>query len=191
MEIEKLQSSFEKFRKFSTNCGDRKPGVEALIEGLGKRLIMCPGSIYSNQRWSYAGGLIEQSIFITLKMKALKTALDVDVSTESILITGLLHNIGMVGEPDNGLDYLLPQESSWHRERGHLYRYNENLPKMPISHRSLHILQHYGIKLSLNEWVAIATAAGPAREENKFYVGAEPHLSLILSQARQWATCSE
>ena len=191
MEAEKLQSLFEKFCRLTSSCGDRKLEISALIEHLGNRLIMCPGSLNAEHRWSYAGGLIDQSMFVTRKMKALKTALEVNVSDESLLTVGLLHNIGMIGGPDDGQDYLIEQTSNWHRERGQLYTYGTTVPKMPIAHRSLQLLQHFGVKLSLEEWTAIVTSGGFARDENKFYLGTDHNLSILLMQARQWANCSE
>lgn len=179
-----LQVRYEKFCKLSTSTGERAPAVESMIESLGERLLLCPGTLNEGQPWSSPGGLIEQSIAVTMKMRTLAKALEVQIPTDSLILVGLFHNIGMVGSET--IDYLVPQDSDWHRKQGRLYRYNEHLPKMPIAHRSLHLLQHFGVKLSMDEWVAIATSTGPSREENRFYIGVEPDIGVILTQARQW-----
>jgi hypothetical protein len=57
---------------------------------------------------------------------------------------------------------------------------------MPLSHRSLYLIQSAGVKMSLDEWTAIATSTGTHRDESKFYNGSEPSLSLLVIQARQW-----
>lgn len=182
-----LQSRYEKFCKLSASSGEKRSAqVKQLIDTLGERLLMCPGSLHEAHPWTKPGGLVEQSISVTMKMRSIAKALEIDVPTESLIIVGLFHNVGMVGGPLDGEDYLVEQDSDWHRKQGRLYRYNENLSKMPIAHRSLHILQHFGVCLTMDEWVAIATSTGPAREENRFYIGSEPDLSVLLTQARQW-----
>ena len=56
---------------------------------------------------------------------------------------------------------------------------------MSISHRTLFLLQLHGIELSNEEWLAIQLAPGSHFEENRFYVGHEPTLSILLQQAKQ------
>jgi hypothetical protein len=186
-QLSQLQSRYEKFCKLALSAGEeRAQQVKDMVESLGERLLMCPGSLNEGQPWSRPGGLIDQSIAVTMKMRSIAKALDISVPTESLVIVGLFHNVGMVGGPLDGDDYLVDQDSDWHRKQGRLYRYNENLPKMPIAHRSLHILQHFGIRLTMEEWVAVATSTGPSREENRFYIGSEPDLSVLLTQSRQW-----
>jgi len=186
-QLTQLQARYEKFCKLSQSSGsDRAQQVKEMVDTLGERILMCPGSLNEGQPWSRPGGLIEQSIGVTMKMRSIAKALEIEVPTESLIIVGLFHNIGMVGGPLSGEDYLVEQDSDWHRKQGRLYRYNEHLPKMPIAHRSLHVLQHFGVRLSMDEWVAIATSTGPAREENRFYIGSEPDLSVLLTQSRQW-----
>ena len=183
-QTQQLQAHYEKFCKLTASTGDRSQAVKGMLENLGERLLLCPGSLNEGQPWSSPGGLIRQSITITMKMRAIAKALEVEVPTESLILVGLLHNIGMVGGETE--DYLVPQDSDWHRKQGRLYRYNENLPKMPIAHRSLYLLQKHSVNLTMPEWTAIATSTGPSREENRFYIGSEPDLSVILTQARQW-----
>lgn len=182
-----IEETYKKFRSFAIKGSkDRSRQIEALIDGLGERLVLCPGSMQESQNWTRPGGLIEQSIAVTQRMKSIKDSLNIDVPLDSLVIVGLFHNIGMVGGPNNGEDYLVPQDSDWHRKQGRLYRYSDDLQKMSIFHRSLFVLQHYNVPLTMNEWTAIAIAGGPAREENRFYLGAEPDLAILLFQARQW-----
>ena len=82
-------------------------------------------------------------------------------------------------------DYFIDQDSDWHREKlGQMYKYNEDLNKMSVSHRTLFLLQHFGIELAKDEWLAIQLAQGSHFEENRFYVGHEPTLALLLQQAK-------
>ena len=55
---------------------------------------------------------------------------------------------------------------------------------MSVSHRTLWLLQHYGVVLTNDEWLAVQLAAGFHFEENRFYVNSEPSLALLLQQAK-------
>ena len=117
-------------------------------------------------------------------MRAISKALNVEVPVTSVIITGLFHNVGMVGDLEK--PYLVDQDSDWHRKKGNLYKYNENIPRMPVAHRSLYLLQHFGVQLTSEEWTTISLAGGMHREENRFYIGSEPKLAFLLNQSRQW-----
>ena len=182
-----LQTRYEKFsRLLTTSTGDTGPALDKMLEALGERIILTPGSLLESEPWSSPGGLIEYSMSVTQQMRLSAKAMGLAIPAESIIRVGLLHYLGMVGGSSPDSDYLVQQDSDWHRKQGRLYRYNENLPKMPIAHRSLLLLQEFGVRLAPEEWVAIATSGGPSREENRFYLGCEPQLSVLLSQSRQW-----
>jgi hypothetical protein len=163
-----------------------REGVDRLLEGLGERIIMCSASTEKVVPGCGPGGLVETSIEVTRRMKKLTELLDLGnvVASDEIIITGLLHNIGMIGDLERS--YLIDQNSDWHRERGTLYSYNVDIPKMPVPHRSLCLIQHFGVKLRPEEWTAISLSGGMHREENRFYIGSEPPLALLLNQSRQW-----
>jgi len=186
-ETTKLQLRYEKFSKLLTsNTGENSQAISNLLDCLGERLVLAPGSISENEPWSRPGGLIDYSLSVTQQMRVVAKAMGLDISAESVLLVGLLHWIGMIGGSTPGSDYLVPQDSDWHRKQGRLYRYNENLAKMPIAHRSLFLLQEFGVKLTHDEWVAIVTSGGPSKEENKFYLASDTQLSVLLSQSKQW-----
>jgi hypothetical protein len=180
-----LQARYEKFSRLLTTATGDGDSLSTLLDRLGERLILTPGSLLETEPWSHPGGLIEYSMAVTQQMRTIAKAMNLDIPAESVIRVGLLHSLGMVGDSE-GNDYLVPQDSDWHRKQGRLYRYNENLPKMPVAHRSLVLLQEFGVQLTADEWVAIATGGGPSREENRFYLGSEPQLSILLSQSRQW-----
>lgn len=186
MEVEQIQQRYEKFTGLLLKCGDRGKDAITMCEALGERLIMCPAAIHESIPGAHPGGLIDTSLRVLSRMRDIQKALgdSVKIYTESLIIVGLLHNIGMVGSDTE--DYLLPQDSDWHRKQGRLYRFNESLPKMSVPHRSLFLIQKFGIYLSLEEWTAIAISGGPHREENRFYVGSEPPIAHLLSQAKTW-----
>ena len=187
MEIDQIQSRYEKFTGLLTKCGERGNKAKEMCEHLGARLILCPASTHESVPGCHPGGLLDTSIRVLSRMRDIQKAIPdaSKVPVESVILTGLLHNIGMVGS--ESVDYLLPQDSDWHRKQGRLYRYNEELPKMSVPHRSLYLLQKFGVEVTLEEWTAIALSGGPHREENRFYIGSEPTLSHLLSQAKTWS----
>ena len=178
MSTDNLESNYNIFRKLTQKCGSRSDALLKLVDDLGERLVICPGHDRREKTTAKPGGLIEHSLNVVKTMRALEGAAVFGVDPESMLIVGLFHDIGRVG--DMTTDYYLPQTSDWHRDKeGILYVYNPALPKMPHSHRSLSLLQAAGVSLTTDEWIAIATAQGPSLDENKFYIGGETPLTLL------------
>ena len=180
-DAEKLQTNWETFSKLCGRLSD--DGINKLLETLDERLVLCPASPRENQYGAYPGGMIEHVLQVTSNMRNLAQAYNVDVPIASILSVGLLHDIGKVGNLEE--DYFIEQDSDWHREKlGQMYKYNEDLNKMSVSHRTLWLLQRFGVTLTNDEWLAVQLAQGSHFEENRFYVGHEPTLAMLLQQAK-------
>jgi hypothetical protein len=181
--FEELKTNWETYESLCLKA--TKHGMPDLLENLGVRLTTCPASPRDDQYGAYAGGLVEHALKVTTTMRQLNATLDTGMPVKSILKVGLLHDLGKVGDLQS--DYFVEQDSSWHREKlGQFYKYNENLNKMSVSHRTLYLLQHFGITINNDEWLAIQLAQGSHFEENRFYVGHEPTLGLLLQQAKQF-----
>ena len=179
--LEKIQSNWETFEKLCHRLSD--DSLNALLESLGERIIMTPASTRRDQYGCFPGGLIQHSLDVTMTMRTLNDALGMGVTTSSILKVGLLHDLGKVGDLSDPL--FLEQDSEWHRERlGQMYKFNEDLPRVSVSHNTLFLLQHFGVCLTQEEWLSIQLAAGPRLEENRFYVGHEPSLAILTQQAK-------
>jgi hypothetical protein len=182
MSTDNLESNYNVFRKLTQKCGSRSDALLKLVDDLGERLVICPGHDRREKSTAKPGGLIEHSLNVVKTMRALESSSTFGVDPESMLIVGLFHDIGRVG--DTTSDYYLTQTSDWHRDKaGILYVYNPELPKMPHSHRSLALLQSAGVTLTTDEWIAISTAQGPALDENKFYNGGETPLTMLTQTA--------
>ena len=179
--LSKLEQNWSTYEKLCRRLSD--DSLNSLIDVLGERLVMCPASPRTSQYGCYPGGLLQHTLDTTIMMRTLNDAMGLGLPLPSILKVGLLHDIGKVGDLEN--DYFLEQESDWHREKlGQLYKYNEDIPKMSVSHRTLFLLQHFGISLSAEEWLAVQLAAGSHFEENRFYVGHEPPVAFLLQHAK-------
>jgi len=177
-----LENLWTRYQKIASRL--TRPGIQPMLEELGERIVTCSATTERHQPGCGPGGLIETSLDVTKRMSTLSKALEIDVKPESVILVGLFHNIGMIG--DRNTPYLVEQKSNWHIERGHMYTYHENIAKMPIQHRSLYLLQSFGVELDYDEWTSILLAGGLHREENRFYGGHEPSLAILLTQARQW-----
>jgi hypothetical protein len=178
---EDLEVTWSTYEKLCKKLDD--PGVNRLLDELGERLIVCPFAIKTTQKGCEPGGLINYHLGVTDVMRKVSAAVGDGCSTKSILKVGLLHEIGKVGDEVNNL--FLDQDSSWHREKlGQLYKYNEQVQKMPVAQRTLYLLQHFGVNLTLDEWISIQVSQGLHCEENKFYIGSLPSLAVLLNSAR-------
>ena len=182
IEFDVLKNNWETYEKLCRRLSDSSLG--ALLETLGERILMCPASPKDSQYGAYAGGLVEHCLGVAKVMRDLVQVYGFSIPVNSIIKVGLLHDLGKIGDLDK--DYFVEQTSDWHRDKlGQVYKFNEELNKMSVSHRTLYLLQHFGVTLTNDEWLAIQLAQGSHFEENRFYVGHESALSLVLQQAKQ------
>jgi hypothetical protein len=181
MDFDKVESNWKTYESLVGRLSD--DSLNRLMNDVGERLILCPASPREEQYGCHPGGLVQHALRVTDAMRKINSALGYELQTASILKVGLLHEIGKVG--DNETDYFIDQDSDWHREKlGQLYKYNENIEKMTVSHRTLWLLQHYGVALTRDEWEAITVAQGSHLEENKFYSNTKSKLTKLLQAAK-------
>jgi len=181
LSLEKIESNWETFSKLCNRLNDDNVGK--LLSDLEDRLAVCPASPKESQYGAYPGGMVEHALQVASNMRGVAELYCKNIQIESILKVGLLHDLGKVGNLEE--DYFVNQDSDWHREKlGQMYKYNENLAKMSISHRTLWMLQRFGVTLTNDEWLAIQLSQGSHFEENRFYVGSEPTLALALQHAK-------
>ena len=182
--VEYLEKNWGTYEKLCHRLSDSN--LNQLLSEMGERIIMCPASPKADQFNCEPGGLVKHSLDTVMTMRSLNESLDLNMPTASIIKVGLLHDLGKVGDLES--DYFVTQDSEWHRDKlGQLYKYNEDLQKMSVSHRTLYLLQHYGVKLTTDEWLAIQLSQGSHFEENRFYVHHEPSLAMLLQMAKKAA----
>ena len=180
-DIEDIKSNWKKYeglclRLDSDNLND-------LIKSLGERICMCPQSMRSSEPGAHPGGLVNHSLNVASAMRTINDAMNLEVSIASIFKVALLHEIGKIG--DENLDLYVEQDSDWHvKNLGQYYKYNEDIPKMSISHRTLYLLQKFKIELERDEWIAIQISQGSHFEENRFYTNSEPTIAILLQKAK-------
>ena len=184
-EIKRLYDNVVKICQVSFD-EDEYQSVKFMIDDLGDMLFMCPASDRDNRGFDVPGGLLAHMVSVASHARKLASILAPDEDPASIFKVALFHDIGRVGDPtpNRRIPYYLPEEDAWRREKlGKNFKYNEALPKMAHSARSLYVLSNYGISLRMHEWIAVQTAYGYGLEENRFYIGDDRQLTLLLQTA--------
>jgi hypothetical protein len=93
---------------------------------------------------------------------------DINFTKQELVFAALHHDLGKLGFP--GEPYYLEQDSDWHRKRGELYKYNDNIQYMKVTDRALFMLQQYNVPVTLNETLAIKLSDGVYDEGNRAYL---------------------
>lgn len=153
MEAEQIQSNWDTFCNFVENgSGDRSKEIASLLDSFGDRIATCPASTH-----------LESGTLVDFNLKTLKACFQMNkkfglnLSEESMVICCLFRNLGLVGDLD--ADLFLP-EDGWHQERGMLFKYNKDLQFMKPFDRTIWILNHFGISLTQDEFLAFLSGTG-------------------------------
>lgn len=126
-------------------------------------------------------GLLRHSVGVTETLLRLRACLAPQLSEESCVIVGLLHDVGKVGMP--GKPLYLPNENEWEKKnRGIMYKYNPDVTTMGLAVRSLYIIAKY-LPLSDAEAQAICYHDGPYIAENEPVAHDEEPLTLLVHWA--------
>jgi len=185
-ELQKAIDNVETFKRLIrdkvTGPSNRAKQLLVLVDKVEESLVLAPASTRTEYQGAYPGGLVEHSLGVLKTMVVLNKAYEANLQSEELVITGLFHDIGKVG---NGRqDYYLPKNSEWHNKQGIMYEINPNLVSIPVSLRSLFLLQSFGVQLTENEHYAISSIRDRLRPgEEAIPVNNEPMLAVVLQQA--------
>lgn len=150
--------------------------TDELYEFLGEDLWIAPASTTLQLHNCFPGGLVDHILKVTGYAIKINDMLPEKLKVEktSIIKVCFLHQIGKVKL------YLL-NNTDWELKKGILYKFNEDLPSMKISERSLYYCNQYGVKLSEIEFQAIMNFEKPDDDkQSKWYSNI---LSIIIKQA--------
>jgi hypothetical protein len=179
---EQIAENFEKYRSFMEKLGDRAEPALSLVDSLGERLALCPASSRKDYHHAIPGGLVDHSLRVLGNALKLTKAFGWEVPKDSLIIGCLLHDLGKVG--DHEKDYYVPQDSDWHREKiGEMYKHNKDIQYMTVPDRGVWLCQHFGLKLTQPEFLAIKLNDGQYADENAPYKMKEPLLVDIVHMA--------
>jgi len=181
-EVQKIHDNMKLFASLVGKIKDddvRQPLID-LLDEVGDRLAVCPASTSLKNVGAFPGGLVWHSIEVLKVMKELNKVYDFGISSDSMILTALFHDLGKIGDADN--DYYLPQDSDWHRDKlGQMYTINEELASTSVSVRSLWWLSSCG-PLSADEIGAISALQNMSNMYSSELYQAAP-LTLLLQQS--------
>jgi len=143
--------------------------VDAFVDHYGERLALCPMGLTLDEG-GYPGALVRFHLNMANAAKMLIQKAELDIQARSLVRCAAVCDLGRLGDLSEGTDLYIEQTSDWHREKlGQHYKYNDGCTKSSVSHRTLHILQHFGLQLTQEEWITVLTSSGLHLPENAFY----------------------
>jgi len=187
---EEIAANFDKYRSLCERLGDRSPAALELIDHMSERLALCPASSRKDYHHAIPGGLVDHSLRVLGNAMKLCKTFGWELPKDSLIIGCLFHDLGKIG--DHEKDYYVPQDSDWHREKlGEMYKHNKDIQYMTVPHRGVWLCQHFGLKLSQDEWLAIVLNDGQYDESNAPYKMKEPRLVDVVHMADVISTKQE
>ena len=176
LSAEKIKQNLDDFyHKIGKLFPTRKDNIIAMYKDLGEeRLAFAPASSFNYFHNAFPGGYVDHILRVmefSYKMYSTWRDLGMNVSNftiEELLFAAAHHDLGKLGQPGEGNEYYLINDSEWHRKNlGKEFKRNEAIQNFPIQDGSLYLLQYYDIKLSFNEYLGIKIHDGMYDEANK------------------------
>jgi len=165
--IEKVKTLFK---------GERQEALLRMYDDLEDRLVMMPASGTEHFHNCFAGGYIDHVLRVMACAENIyhlwsESGADMSGYTlEELLFAAMHHDLGKAGFPGEGNEVYKPNPSEWHRRnQGKLYTHNPEIPFTMVPDLSIWMLQHYGVKMSWNEFQGIKTHDGLYDDSNKPY----------------------
>lgn len=187
---EEIENNWKKALALLEKLGDRAPAAIGMVESLGERLALCPASGKRDYHNAFPGGLIDHSLRVLGNAMRLIGAFGWKVPKDSLIIAALFHDLGKVG--DHERDYYVQQTDQWRVDKlGEEYTYNKELQYMTVPDRGVFLCQHFGLKLTQEEFLAIRLNDGQYADENAAYKLKEPMLADIIHMADLISTKQE
>jgi hypothetical protein len=137
------------------------------------RISMAPSSEKDWKNSAFPGGYIDHVLKVyDIALEANKlwvtSGADCTFVQKELIFVALHHDLGKIGTENE--DYFIPNDSDWHiKNMGMVYKFNDKVPAMKLSERSLFILQSLGINLTYEEYMAIKLCDGLYDSSNGFY----------------------
>ena len=179
--------------------GERKEKLLKMYNYFEDRMMFTPGSGTAHFHNCFIGGYVEHVLHITKIARKLfvdykDLGAHIDYTEEEVIFAALHHDLGKVGDLEN--DYYVPNDSKWHIEnQGKYYKRGKNLNFMTVTDRAIYLLNHFGVTMSENEYLALRLTDGMYEEANKTYLmqyldenKVKSNLPILLHQADMLAS---
>jgi len=199
-----LQENWDRLLQIieDTFDGERKVNLLKMYHDLEDRMIMAPASSKEEYHNCYVGGYVDHVIHVVETAQEMsktyeKFGGDITWTNEELVFAALHHDLGKVGDLTD--EYYVPQTNDWRRKTlGEVYTHNTEMQNMRVPDRALWLLQHFGVKVSLNETLGIKLADGLYDEANTHYMkvfdakrSLKSHLPFILHFSDHMASLVE
>lgn len=191
---EEIEQNWNRFHGLCDKLGSRSSAVKSMLDDLDERLCLCPASAKTDYHGAFPGGLVDHSLRVLNHVVALNKTYNWALAKESMILAALFHDIGKIGMPGKSSenDFYVEQKDNWRRLNcGEVYTYNNNLQYMTTPDRSVFVMQHYGVQLTSEEFLAIKLNDGFVLQENKPYCLRITPLVYAIQTADMIATMEE
>jgi len=187
---EEIEQNWKKMLSLLEKLGERSAPALEMVNSLGERLALCPASAKKDYHNAFPGGLVDHSLRVLGNAMRLAAAFEWKIPRDSLIIAALFHDLGKVGDHEN--EYYVPQTDQWRIDKlGEAYVHNKNLQYMTVPDRGIFLCQHYGLKLTQHEMLAIRLNDGQYADENAAYKLKEPMLADVIHIADLISTKQE
>ena len=173
MEAEQIEKNWETFCNLAENGTNQSEAISTLLDELGERLATCPSNTKSE-----LGSLVDFNLKVLKGCASINKKFDLGLDKESMVLCCLFRNIGLVGDLEK--DLFLP-EDDWHQKRGMFFKYNQELQFMKPFDRTVWLLNHFGIKLTQDEFLAFLSGSG---NNDNYKFGEVPLAFAVYSAVR-------
>ena len=196
-----LKENWDKLISLVTEnfSGERKTKLLEMYKHFEERMMFAPASGTAHFHNCFIGGYVEHVLHITKISRRLfemfkEFGAHIDYTEEEVIFAALHHDLGKVGDLEN--DYYVPNDSKWHIEnQGKYYKRGKELNFMTVTDRAIYLLNHFGVTMSENEYLALRLTDGMYEEANKTYLmqyldenKIKSNLSILLHQADMLAS---
>lgn len=152
---------------------DRAEKLKKLYDDLSENMIFAPASTREFYHLAFTGGycihvknVVDACLLVAKNFKQMGGT--IDFTKEELVFSALNHDLGKCGDTNSGL--YKPQTSDWHKRRGVMFEPIEEITHMPITERSLFLLQQAGVPVTQKEWIAIRCSDGLYDKANENYL---------------------
>ena len=179
----------KRYEALKTRVILRREQFQALLTWLENETewLTAPASIRYHLNKEH--GLLEHSVNVAETMLKLKETLDPEITDESCVIVGLMHDLGKAGMPGNP-QYLENEPSPRQKAAGYPatvpYKFNTDLTYLSVPVRSLYLVLPR-LTLSEEEAQAIVYHDGQYVDDNRSVAAKEERLTLLLQYADNWS----
>ena len=176
--VEQLEENWNKLIQIIKDTFEeesvRRENLLKMYHYFEERMVVAPASGKPNYHNCYVGGYIEHVLHVTETAKKLMKVYQeidavIDFTEEELVFSALHHDLGKVGDLEH--EYYIPQEDDWRRKKlNEYFTQNPEMKYMSVTDRALWLLQHFDVKVSQMEYLAIKCSDGMYDDSNKQYL---------------------